>query len=945
MPAAASTRRTPSTWEIVSLLCLALSVAALVLGALNLMDAVMSPAVEPGLRLAEGGPGGRVAAVEPGGAGERAGLRPGDRLLSLGGRPLSSALEAGERLWQIDPRSPARLTLERAGERLEVDYAPSHSALDLHPRLYLWVVGLAFLVSGTLLILQRRRAGLFPYYLLCLAAWTVLSLSHTGRASLLNWTVYWLDTAGRCFVPALAVHCALLYPRPLASRRTRLALAALSYSLSGLLLATSVWLVGGGAHRFLDPIAAVESLDRLHLLYLAAGLGISAIALALHRRQHRDRLALLQMKWVEWGTAAALAPLILFYLLPAGLGMEMGPGNAAALLPLAFLPITCSVALARRRLTDLEVLLKRGIVMVATCLAILACYLLFYKALRETLGTWAALPSKLPMLMAVVAAAALYPGLRERIHAQVDRLFYLDKYDYRKTLIQFSRDLNSERALPAVVERFLDRVVQTLEVARAALLLRGEPDDFKALAEHPRGSSPAVPSLRAGEPLAALLQGADYLPLVDPDIHPAAAQWTSAGFEHLVPMKVKGSLVALLAVGPKSGGASLTREDLQLLVTVSAHAAMAVEGARLYEEIRRKVEEVDKLRALSDGILQSSRVGILVVAPGGAIYRANEASEALLGAPLGGSPAAQRLPRPVLDLLSDETSAPSDGVRRLYRLPVEGPRGRRVVNVTAAPLHLPEVGSGATVLTLDDVTERMELEEKLVQNERLASIGLLAAGVAHEVNTPLTGISSYIQMLLAEMDSTDSRAGILRKVEKQAFRASDIVNSLLNFARGGDQTFHPTDLNATVEEAIALFEPHLRNTRIHIERDLVSPSPCVWGIRREIQQVVVNLLLNARDAMPRGGHIRVGTRYTPSGVELQIADSGRGIAPEHLQRIYDPFFTTKGVGRGTGLGLSVTYGIVRKHSGSIDVDSAPERGTVFTISLPSAEEPARALAH
>jgi hypothetical protein len=635
---------------------------------------------------------------------------------------------------------------------------------------------------------------------------------------------------------------------------------------------------------------------------------------------------------------------VLFYLLPAGLGLEVGPLHSLALLPLILLPVCCAAALARRRLADLEVLLKRGVVTAANGLAVSLCYFFFYILARSVLRNWGGAPREVPMLLAAVAAAALYPGLRERIHARIDRLFYLDKYDYRKTLVHFSRELNSERESPAVLEAFLERVVQTLEVVRAALCVRGEGGAFELRVEHPHGGAAPIPPLRAGSPLADSLQGAGSLSLVDAET-PAAAEWMASGFEHLVPMKVKGQMVAVLAVGPRAGGASLTREDLQLLEAVAGHAAMAIEGARLYEEIRRKVGEVEKLRALSDGIIRASRIGILVVGPDGSFQRANEAAAELLGGSLLGAAARAHLPDAVLELLAAEPAGADGGIRRLFRLPIDTPRGRRIVNATVAPLSLPEAGAGTRMLTLDDVTERIELEEKLIQNERLASIGLLAAGVAHEVNTPLTGVASYIQMLLADIPPGDPRAALLRKVERQVFRASDIVNGLLNFARGGDQAFHLTDLNAAVEEAIGLFEPHLRNTRVQLERDLAPGLPPVRGIRREIQQVVVNLLLNARDAMPRGGTIRVATRSTGAGVELVIADTGRGIPAEHLHRIYDPFFTTKGVGRGTGLGLSVTYGIVRKHSGSIDVSSAAEQGTVFTISLPAAEEPARALAH
>ncbi len=934
-------------WDTVSLFFVGLSCAALLAGVFNLTDGLFNPHSDPGLELHDTPVGVKIIAITDGGAAERAGLQAGDRLLDVNDQEVSSALVAADRITSQPPGTSMSLSVERAGETLAMEFTTSGVESALHTRLYLWLVGLAFLVSGTLLMLQRRRNGLVPYYLLSLTAWLALALSHSGQASMFDWSIYWLDTAARCWLPALALHCALLYPRPLVSRGTRVPAAILLHGFAGALLAVPVWLVGfGGAYRFENPVGALEASDRLQLLYLAVGLGGAAVSLVAQRLRLRERVVRRQLQWIEYGCAASLAPFVLFYLLPAGLGARIGPWHSLALLPLGVLPVTCSVALARKRLADLEVILKRGVALIAYMLAAVACYLAVYLALRALLGSWSQLPEQLPMLLAVVTAAVLTPALRERIHTQVDRLFYLDKYDYRKTLIQFSRELNSERnELPAVLERFLERVAQTLEVARAAVLVRGEGGRFTPNVRLPRANDTPLPHLDEDSELMGALAWREQLDLTETDALEGTATWLAAGFEHLIPMKVKGRVVALLTVGARTSGSSLTREDLQLLVTVSGHAAMAIEGARLYGEIERKVDEVEKLRALSDGILQSSSIGILVVAPGGTLYRANSAAAQLLGGSLVGALAAERLPAPVLELLAGNEDWRAMGVRRLYRVPVDTVNGRRTINASVAPLELPEVGEGASVVTIDDVSDRVELEEKLLQNERLASIGLLAAGVAHEVNTPLTGICSYIQMLLSDMERSDHRADVLRKVESQAFRASDIVKGLLNFARGGAQSFAPTHLNEIIEESVALFEPHIRNTQTRLECDLAPDLPAVWGIRREIQQVVVNLLLNARDAMPRGGRIRISTCQVETHIELQISDTGRGIPAENLKRIYDPFFTTKGVGKGTGLGLSVTYGIVHKHSGNIDVRSAPERGTVFTVSLPDADQAVRSITH
>jgi len=243
------------------------------------------------------------------------------------------------------------------------------------------------------------------------------------------------------------------------------------------------------------------------------------------------------------------------------------------------------------------------------------------------------------------------------------------------------------------------------------------------------------------------------------------------------------------------------------------------------------------------------------------------------------------------------------------------------------------------LVVLEDVTSRIRLEEQLQQREKLSSIGLLAAGVAHEVNTPLTGVSSYTQMLLGMLPETDPKHALLQKVRRQAERATNIVNNLLNFSRTGSATeFTEVYVDRVLDDTLQLLEPQLLQNQIQIVRAYDEGSPPVIGNSGKLQQVFTNLLLNARDAIPDGGRITISTIPSEDhSLVIEITDSGIGIAPENVAKIYDPFYTTKGIGSGTGLGLAVSYGIVQEHSGHIAVESAPGRGTTFRITLPTAQ--------
>jgi signal transduction histidine kinase len=245
------------------------------------------------------------------------------------------------------------------------------------------------------------------------------------------------------------------------------------------------------------------------------------------------------------------------------------------------------------------------------------------------------------------------------------------------------------------------------------------------------------------------------------------------------------------------------------------------------------------------------------------------------------------------------------------------------------------------LVIVDDITERIGLEAQLAQADKMSSIGLLAAGVAHEVNTPLAVISSYAQLLAKQLQGDEKRSALLDKITQQTFRASEIVNNLLNFSRTSGTEFGSVDLNRIIRETLALLEHQFKMARISVVDELLPSLPLIHGNQGKLQQVFLNLFLNARDAMPRGGTLTVRTTYD-HGVRVQVIDSGSGIAAEHIRRIYDPFFTTKARARagssGTGLGLSVTYGIIQEHAGKIQVDSNPGEGTSFFMEFPTSRK-------
>ncbi len=232
-----------------------------------------------------------------------------------------------------------------------------------------------------------------------------------------------------------------------------------------------------------------------------------------------------------------------------------------------------------------------------------------------------------------------------------------------------------------------------------------------------------------------------------------------------------------------------------------------------------------------------------------------------------------------------------------------------------------------------------EAQLKLVQSEKMAAFGQLGAGIAHEVKNPLAGILGCAQLSLKKVEEGTPVEKNLRLIEKETKRCKAIIENLLRFARQETAILQPIQLNPVVTDAIAIVSHQLGMHRVELKHDLAEELPPVHGNANQLQQVVMNLIMNAQQAMAGDpGQICVSTSTNGTSVDIVVADSGPGMTDEIKSRVFEPFFTTKPGGKGTGLGLSVSFGIIKDHGGEIAVESQPGRGTVFTVALPVLRE-------
>ena len=940
-----------------ALLAVGLVAALLALAAANVVVRANWEEVEDGVLWVEQAQGLVADTVAPRSAGALAGIQEGDVLLTIEGRTVESRDDVLEVLHASENGTRLTYTIVRVSTQelheLTLQPAPT-SALPVY--FVLVAVGVfALLIGASVRVRRPGNQATLHFFWLTVAFFGMFAFSFTGRFDRLDWVFFWADAASTLLLAPLFIHFALVFPeRTPGWFRNRMgrSIVPLIY-LPALVIgvAEAVGVLGAG-----ESLTGVVSLIwRFELAYLAAcvigGLAIMIIAL---QRVH-SVTARRQLRWIVSGAFLGGLPFTVGYAIPWSLGFEPVARLDLTAIPLSVVPLTFASAIIRYRLHDVEVIVKRSLVYTALVAAMAAIYLILEKLASEVFLEESDGHNSLIALLATAVVVLLAGPVKNTIQTMLDRVYYRDRYDYRRALVGFARDLNSDLDLERLTDRLVTRVTETLVVDRMVLLQASMDSDPTSGAFVPlrwTGFATQPPSISGASKLRSRLASRQTIAADGPARHHRLPDderdfWHQHGLHYFVPCVAEEGTIAVMALGRKGSGEPLNSEDMALLAAVAGQVATALENGRLYGRLQAKAAELDRMRQFSENIIESLSDGLVVFDLEGRVVRWNATLERLYGVTrqeavgqkleaLFDSPFVERM-----RTAREETP----GGTVLYRVPLvsrggasDGDSRRRLlVNVATAPLMTPDGSTSGMMVIVEDITQRVQLEEQLQISEKMASIGLLAAGVAHEVNTPLTGISSFTQMLLEGADPDDPKTKVLEKIERQTFRAAKIVNGLLNLARPGrSDASGPVDLNVVINDVLALLEHQLAAGSVKVRREMAEGAVMVHGVEFKLQQVFLNLFLNARDAMPKGGWLAIRTRVGAQEAVVEVADTGSGIPPDVISRIYDPFFTTKSSGQGTGLGLSVTYGVIQEHRGAIECDSDPERGTRFTLMLPLA---------
>ncbi len=958
------------------ILAVVLAVATLVicvLGALNFVresgydvptDGVWWMEVSGGLRAD------RVPADSPA---QREGVRTGDLLLSANGRPTATVAPLEREMARSGVYGSISYSLQRGGQQfgLKVILEPTDRTRNQGLRL----IAMVYLTIGLYVLFRRWTAPKAThFYVFCLVSGVFYAFKAVGQFDGLDWTFFWGNAVAAALQPALFLHFAITFGQARTSSLRRVG-AVLLYLPGAALIALKIW----SMTALVATQRLQHRLDQIDVGYQAIYYVVAAIIFWQRYRATNTALERQQLKWLSRGTLLSVVPFTAIYAIPFLLNW---PVNASAIklatFALIFLPLTFAWAIVRYRLMDTDLIFKRGVTYTLATAALVGVYFAVVGISAEVVH------ARLPnlriwgLLAAIVATALIFEPIKAAIQARVDRVFDQKRFDYRETLIEFSRGLSSQTDLPTLAHSVVDRLSQTLLVERVALFiapagarlagpsrLGSEQADVFQLAASHGFSTDANAALPQHTSAASFLQfdslnthghlffeNPAQLPHLPEDDQRVSRQ---LDLNYYLPCRVAEAdrparTIAVVGLGRTREGDFLSSEDMELLESLAGYIAIAIQNAQLFASLELQRAEFERLKEFNENIVESIKVGIFALDLENRVESWNAEMEVMYALSR-----AEALGRHIAEIFPADFVGEFDrlhrqsGTHHLTKVKLPLQTGEtRTANLAIAPLLTRDFVSVGTIVLVEDITERTQLESQLTQAEKLSSIGLLAAGVAHEVNTPLAVISSYAQMLQKQARGDDPALQrlrpVLEKITQQTFRASEIVNGLLNFSRATGSEMIALDLNAVARETLTLLDHQLRTARLQVHTTLADPLPRIHGSHGKLQQVVLNLVLNAKDAMTENGgtDLFVTTEAAGDEIVLTVRDTGGGIAPEHLHRIYDPFFTTKntpkpGQHKGTGLGLAVSYGIVQEHGGRIQVESEVGQGTAFRLYLPVLE--------
>lgn len=856
------------------------------------------------------------------------GIESGDRLLDINEMAVQSRIDM-MRIWESD--TFFKYLVDRGGRfrtfNISIQSIPTDASYFILVFSGIMALLLSLRILSTSITTQTFLSAPPLYYLLSLSFAGFLIFSPIGDYRDTDFLFLLLHTVCFLFFPALLLGYALNHPirNPLFRRFNSSFINTVIYLPPVALLMVEIYSLAAALRQpGMEPLSRIITQLRqyemtLFAVYIAISFLIflwAGLLLVLYKKRRKFIIPI----------GGLLTGLIYLGLVA---GLFLFSDNAPRLVLSHFLPslipFGLTYCLSRHRYSDVEIVIKKTLSLSFIFLFVFGIYFFLGSGFEQNrlMGIfWS--------LVAIMTAGLLFKPIEETVQHQFERFFYKHTFTFRSRLKELMLSIRTERNLIALSINFLSTINKGLGLRHSILIIQHRKNIFYALPEQ--------------EKIFLSKRFCEYLALKDHYSFSSSTSFANRfsreyeqlgrqGYLQFLPLKRDNTLIGLVALGHKASKEQdfLSLEDWDLLANIAPSLTLSVENASLYSALQSQLNEINLLKEFNENIIHNISLGIVVLNRLNIVKTWNGVMEKKFG-------------RNAEDVINHKAFSVFD--KKLWKEILHHKHRMSTISnmkmtigdkrfhfdIHISPLINKQQSIIGSILVFEDITEKNWIQEKLVTSEKMASIGLLSAGIAHEINTPLTGISSYCQLILENPNDPENQ-DLIKRMQDQVNRANRIVRSLLDFSRQKGEQPIQLQMGDVIEESIHLLEHRLKKKGIELQLDL-KDSRSITGFPTRLQQMFINLLINAIDAMDEVGTIRIRTIPSGDSMKIFINDTGRGIPEEYFKKIFDPFFTTKSEGQGTGLGLSIVFAIIKEHFGEIQVAESSDKGTTFVIELP-----------
>ncbi|MGA8220329.1 MAG: PDZ domain-containing protein, partial [Candidatus Acidiferrales bacterium] len=542
----------------------------------------------------------------------KAGIKPGDTVHAIHGVAIHRATDVTRVLFHVGPWAGIRYEMQRGGATFETPVVTTPQENPSSIENYLRITALLYLFIGLFIFVRRWNAPrAIHFYVFCLVSFILYSFHYTGKLNSFDQTIYWMNVVALLLQPALLVHFALVFPE----RRGWLWPKLVATYTAPFALLIVHFFVASGTLNFLPAVSTRYWLDKIEQANLGIYFILAAVIFLMSYRRAPSGILRQQLKWVTGGTFAGTLPFVLLYIVPYVFGVVPQTWMKVSVYSLALIPLCFGYAIIRYRLMDVDIIFKRGLAYTFATAGVVAIYFAAIAVIGEIFHTTLT-TSPAGAVIAIVVAAFLIQPLRDRVQARLDRFFYRDRLDYRRTLIEFGRTLTNEVRLEPLVGSVLDRISQTLLVDRLAIFLEDPANPGRFVLSRSMGvRAESLLDLSFLDPSRpALARGCLFFESARAATQESESVRRTIGeldLNYFIACHFRDRTAAILGLGKTVDGDYLSSDDLELLSTIASYVAIAIENARLYQSLEQKAVQIERLKDFSENIVESLNIGVL----------------------------------------------------------------------------------------------------------------------------------------------------------------------------------------------------------------------------------------------------------------------------------------------------------------------------------------------